>query len=164
MTCEGFKENHGHNISPKNVLIHIGTRDSQKSHGVINKQYGNLYAKAIETWPQAKIYIMPIIKRKDVNTEAIDQANLALAEECTKFENITLLNKFNPQDDTFHDKVHLNNKKGLPAIVKHLKFSMKMYPKEQTFRNCLTKGTAPSRGAPHNATQAFPLSRKSCHI
>ena len=42
--------------------------------------------------------------------------------------NNTLINKFEPSDDMFFDNVHMNNKKGLPEIVKHLKTAMKMYP------------------------------------
>ena len=53
LTCKGFIENHGKNIAPKNILIHIGTRDLQNRHGVNNDEYQSLYMKATATWLKA---------------------------------------------------------------------------------------------------------------
>ena len=156
LTCEGFIENHGPNFLPQNVLIHIGTRDLQNKHGVKNDEYQNLYVKATETWPQAKIYVMPIIRRKDITIEEIDKANSVIAQECENFESITLLDKFSPTNDMFYDQVHLNNQKGLPAMVKHLKHGMKMYTKEQTMHNRQTRNPYPRQGGQYNGSQRNP--------
>lgn len=71
---------------------------------------------------------MPIIRRKDISNEIIDAANEIIISECAKFEAITLIKKFVPSEDMLFDNVHLNNKKGLPEIVKHLKTALNMYP------------------------------------
>jgi len=127
-TCCSFIQKNGEQLNPKNVLIHIGTRDLQ-NHGEVNsEEFENLFTTAEQMWPSAKIFIMPIIRRKDMANESIEAANEIIATECAKFETITLINKFEPSDDMFYDNVHLNNKKGLPEIVKHLKTAMKMYP------------------------------------
>ena len=42
------------------------------------------------------------------------------------FENVKNLK---PSEDMFFDNMHLNNKRGLPEIVKHLKTALNMYPK-----------------------------------
>ena len=110
------------------MLIHIGTRDLQTQGAVKNEDFNNLLSTTIKLWPDAKIFILPIIRRKDMANETILTANDIIQSECDKHETITLINKFEPSDDMFFDSVHMNNKKGLPEIVKHLKTAMKMYP------------------------------------
>lgn len=63
-----------------------------------------------------------------MSNEIIDVANEIIISECEKFEAITLIKKFVPSEDMLFDNVHLNNKKGLPEIVKHLKTALNMYP------------------------------------
>jgi hypothetical protein len=80
------------------------------------------------TWPNAKIFFLPIIRRKDISYDKVEHANSIIASECNKYAEISLIQNFEPSDDMFHDFVHINNRKGLPAVVRHLKNAMNMYP------------------------------------
>ena len=126
--CSNFILKNGEHINPKNVLIHIGTRDLQ-SHGVVSdEEFKNLFEASENMWPNAKNCILPIIRRKDMSNKIMDAANEIIISECVKFEAITLTKKFVPSEDMFFDNVHPNNKRGLPEIVKHLKTALNMYP------------------------------------
>lgn len=132
MTCEGFIENNGMKMNPKNVFIHVGARDLQNTHGVQAEDFNKLFEIASKTWPEANIFSLPIIRRKDMSNEKIRTANTIIAKECAKFGNIILLDKFEPKNDMFYDQVHLNSQKGLPAIVKYLKTVMNLYPANES--------------------------------
>ncbi|CAG2194614.1 unnamed protein product [Mytilus edulis] len=125
-TCSTFIEKNGKNIKPQHVLISIGTRDLQ-NNAVKNKEFENLFHTTTQIWPNAKIFVLPIIRRKDMPDARVHDANEILATECLKFQKITLIKKFEPTDEMFYDQVHLNSKQGLPEIVKHLKTAMNMY-------------------------------------
>lgn len=127
-TCANFVKNHGSKIVPKNILINIGTRDLRNPNGVEREVFLDLCETLTNMWPNTKIYFLPIIRRKDIPYDQVKQANSIIAYECRKFPNITLINNFEPTDDMFHDQAHLNNKKGLPAVVRHLKNALNMYP------------------------------------
>lgn len=97
-TCSNFILKNGKHINPKNVLIHIGTRDLQ-NHGVVSdEEFKNLFEASEKMWPNTTFFILPIIRRKD---EIIDAANEIIISECEKFEAITLIKKFEPSEDMF---------------------------------------------------------------
>jgi hypothetical protein len=88
-TCSNFILKNGEHINPKNVLIHIATRDLQ-NHGVVSdEEFNNLFEASEKMWPKANIFILPIIRRKDMSNEIIDAANEIIFSECEKFQAIT---------------------------------------------------------------------------
>lgn len=127
-TCTSYVKKNGLKTEPKNILINIGTRDLQNTNGVKNEDFVDLCETLTKTWPNAKIFFLPIIRRKDISYDKVKHANSIIASECNKYSKISLIENFEPSDDMFHDLVHLNNRKGLPAVVRHLKNAMNMYP------------------------------------
>ncbi|CAG2241549.1 unnamed protein product [Mytilus edulis] len=125
-TCTSFIEKNGTTINAKNILIHIGTRDLQ-SEGVKEEEFGNLLEIASKTWNSSKIFILPIVKRKDIPNEDVNEANKILQSACNFFPHVCLIDPFEPSEDMFYDDVHLNNNRGLPNMVKHLKMAMNIY-------------------------------------
>jgi hypothetical protein len=100
-TCSNFILKNGEHINPKNVLIHIGTRDLQ-NHGVVSdEEFNNLFEASEQMWPNSKKCILPIIRRKDMSNEIIDAANEIIISDCEKFEAISLIKKFVPSEDMF---------------------------------------------------------------
>ena len=124
-TCTNFIQNNAQKFKPKNVLINIGTRDLQNA-GVNHEDFSDLFHAATDSWKNSKIYVLPIINRKDRSEEEISSANNTIRQVCESYP-VNLLEKFAASDDMFHDEVHLNFQKGLPALVKHLKETLGIY-------------------------------------
>ena len=127
-TCSTFIKKFGSDFQPSNVLIHIGTRDLQGSTPDIHENdFTSLFELMSNTWPEAMIYFLPLIRRKDIPFEHINNANLTIKEAAGKTSSkVKIIDRFNPTDEMFYDDVHLNNTKGLPALVKHLKSALNM--------------------------------------
>ncbi|CAC5397838.1 unnamed protein product [Mytilus coruscus] len=125
-TCTSFIEKNGTTINAKNILIYIGTKDLQ-SEGVKEEEFGNLLEIASKTWNDSKIFILPIVKRKDIPNEVVNEANKIRKSACNFFPHVCLIDPFEPSEDMFYDDVHLNNNRGLPNMVKHLKMAMNIY-------------------------------------
>jgi hypothetical protein len=53
-TCSNFILKNGEHIDPKNVLIHIGTRDLQNYGVVSHEEFNNLFEASEKIWPNAK--------------------------------------------------------------------------------------------------------------
>jgi hypothetical protein len=51
---EGFILKNGEHINPKNVLIHIATRDLQNYGVVSDEEFNNLFEASEKIWPNAK--------------------------------------------------------------------------------------------------------------
>lgn len=122
-TCLEYMETTGHKIpSPKRVLLHIGARDLHEN-GVKEQEYKELFNCITKSWPDSDIYVLPILKRKDVPNSEIELANRRILE-ASKGYNLTVLRSFNPSEDMYFDNAHLNTHKGIPAIVRFLKSAM----------------------------------------
>lgn len=126
-TCTSYEKKNGLKTEPKYILINIGTRDLQNTNEVNNEDFVDLCEILTKTWPNAKIFCLPIIRRKDIY-DKVEHANSIIASECNKYAKISLIENFEPSDDMFHDLVHINNRKWLPAVVRHLKNAMNIYP------------------------------------
>jgi hypothetical protein len=103
-----------------------------QNHGVMSdEEFKNLFEAREKMWPNTKNVILPIIRRRDMSNEIIDAAKEIFISECENVEAITLIKKCVPSEDMFFDNVHLNNKRGLPEIVKRLKTALNMYPRNR---------------------------------
>ena len=67
------------------------------------------------------------MRRKDIDIVNVLEANNKIQSASESFPTVNMLDCFDPTDDMYYDNVHLNNLKGLPALVKHLKSSMNMF-------------------------------------
>jgi hypothetical protein len=112
-------ENNYHKYNPKKVLIHIGTRDLPNS--IKKENFVDLLSLCSKSWKNSQIHILPVIYRKDFGNEIIDKANAEIYLACKQFPEVQIIDEFVPTDNMYYDKVHLNMKVGLPAVVKHLK-------------------------------------------
>lgn len=119
-TCAEFITAKGRLFDPKHVIIHIGSRDLQNK-GVNLKDFCNLFKVATETWPNAHINVLPLMRRKDINFNKIRNANSTIANAASRFTNISVMECFHPTDDMFYDVVHMNNHTGLPALTEHVR-------------------------------------------
>lgn len=72
----------------------------------------------------------------------MDQANAAIYAACRQYSKFTVADPFQPTEDMYHDDVHLNFRKGLPAIVKHLKFALNIARDNGNGRRQSTLGSA----------------------
>lgn len=72
----------------------------------------------------------------------MDQANAAIYAACRQYPKVTVADPFQPTEDMYHDDVHLNFRKGLPAIVKHLKFALNIARDNGNGRRQSTPGSA----------------------
>ncbi|CAC5404145.1 unnamed protein product [Mytilus coruscus] len=122
-TCTSFVKKNGQRFEPKNILIHIGTRDLQ-GEGVKEDEFPQLFDQCTKTWNNSSIYVLPIISRKDIHDDIVNQANNTIELVCDLYPSIHKIEPFEPSYDMFHDDVYLNYGKGLPAIVKHLKIAL----------------------------------------
>ena len=121
--CSNFIEKHGSQFHPKNVIVHVGTRDLQND-GVNETDFVNLIKVCRERWSDSITYISLITGRKDLSHECVSQANQTIRLACEKARaqgaHVSIIDQFIPREDMFHDDIHLNNR-GLAAMVKHLK-------------------------------------------
>jgi hypothetical protein len=125
-TCTNFIEKYGSQFHPKNVIVHVGTRDLQND-GVSEADFVNLINACRERWSDSITYISLITGRKDLSHDCVSQANQTIRLACEKARaqgaRLSIIDQFRPRDDMFHDDIHLNNR-GLAAMVKHLKLSV----------------------------------------
>ena len=68
-----------------------------------------------ESWPKTEIYVLPILKRKDIPNSVVEDANKLITNASKGFKNITVLRSFNPTNEMYSDKAHLNTYIGIPA-------------------------------------------------
>ncbi|CAC5378291.1 unnamed protein product [Mytilus coruscus] len=122
-TCTSFVLKNGQRFEPKNILIHIGTRDLQ-GEGVHEDEFSQLLDQCTKTWNNSSIYVLPIISRKDIHDDIVNEAYNTIELICDLYPSIHKNERFEPSYDMFHDDVQLNYGKGLPAIVKHLKIAL----------------------------------------
>lgn len=115
--CSNFDEKYCHKFNPKTVLIHVGTRDIHNSN-VKSEEFSDLRKLCTTVWSYSKIYLIPIIYRKDINALKVDQANAAIYAACRQYSDVIVADPFQPTEDMHHDYIHLKFRKGLPAIVK----------------------------------------------
>lgn len=139
--CSNFVEKYYHKFNPKSVLIHVGTRDLHNNN-VKSEEFSDLLKLCTTVWTHSKIYLLPIIYRKDINASKVDQANAAIYAACRQYSKVTVADPFQPTEDMYHDDVHLNFRKGLPAIVKHLKFALNIARDNGNGRRQSTLGSA----------------------
>ena len=125
-TCTSFINKNGDKYIPKQVLLHIGARDMQTPQGIQENDFLEMIETCISVLKDAKINVLPILYRKDFDHSTVDDANEIIAKVCRKYPQVTLIEKFHSTEDMFHDDVHLNFRKGLPAIVRHLKAALKI--------------------------------------
>ncbi|CAC5377056.1 unnamed protein product [Mytilus coruscus] len=118
-TCTSFVKKNGQQFEPKNILIHIGTRDLQ-GEGVHEDGFSQLLDQCTKTLNNSSIYVLPIISRKDIHDDIVNEANNTIELVCNLYPSIHKIERFDQGYDMFHDDVHLNYGKGIPAIVKHL--------------------------------------------
>lgn len=125
-TCSNFVEKYGSQFYPKNVIIHVGTRELQNG-GVKETNFVDLIKVCRESWRDANIYISLITERKDLPNDCVSRANQSIRLACEKAQNlgihVSIIEQFKPSEDMFHDDIHLNNK-GVAAIVKHIKLAV----------------------------------------
>ena len=158
-TCTAFVKKIGPKFTPKRVLVHVGARDIQSS-GVKENEFSDLFETVTKMWPDAEIFVMHVLNRKDVDDETINEANDKISRAASKFDSVSLLNSFYPSDDMFFDHVHLNFSKGLPAIVRYIKEAMgiKKYNSDQNRPNRDRR-----RNRPHNRINEFARNNDSVH-
>lgn len=107
------------------MLLHIGTRDLQQD-GVKESEFVELLDTCIKVWKNTKVFVSLITERKDKSVQSIDEANRVIMSVCSNYSHVTVIDKFKPTDEMFYDQVHLNNKFGLPAMIRHLKSAMNL--------------------------------------
>ncbi|CAC5396342.1 unnamed protein product [Mytilus coruscus] len=78
----------------------------------------------IRIWPKSEIYVLPILKRKDIPYDQVQKANRTILSVSQGFKTIRTLDPFVPADNMYFDNVHLNTTKGIPSLVKFLKKSL----------------------------------------
>ena len=72
---------------------------------------------------QKYIIILPIIERKDIATDITDEANQCIKSAC-ELQKVTLLRSFTTESNVYYDEVHLNDKVGIPRLIRHIKSGM----------------------------------------
>lgn len=120
----------------KQVLLSIGARDL-RGDGIKESEFRELFDLMSKSWNDTNIFILPILKRKDILHSEVEEANRAILNASKGYQNITVLCSFNATIDMYWDEVHLNKHKEIPAIVKFLKISMSIVPagqKQNSFR------------------------------
>lgn len=152
--CTKFIKDDGCKIKPKNILLNIGTRDLAKPQGINNTIVMELCETIASTWTEAKIFVLPIIRRMDIQYDTIKRANYVIETACSKLK-FTMLEEFKPTDNMFYDKVHLNNI-GLPAVVKHLKNTMKIYGNPGNYVRGIDQVQNSYKGKTGHAVSHFP--------
>ena len=115
-------EKYGPIFIPKNVLLHIGTRDTE-NNGIKDHEFTDLLETCVKIWPHAKIYISLIMERQDEFGARVPDANRVILSVCELFPELVVVDQFHPEDDMFYNEIDLNNM-GLGAMVKHLKTAM----------------------------------------
>lgn len=146
-TCASFILNNGTKFAPRRVLVHIGTRDLQQSD-VNADNFRELFTLLTTTWPESEIYLLPILKRKDIQDNVVREANNTIQTVGDEFSKVKILDIFEPLNDMFHDNVHLSDHKGLPAVVKHLKVGMKISLYDQTKSDSRKQNRSPQQALP----------------
>ena len=122
-TCTQFINNNGENFRPKRVLIHIGTRDI-RNDGVNKNEFKLMFESVLKSWPSSDVYILPLLYRKDTENFVIDEANDRIISVAHDYPTLNILKGFILTDDMFYDYVHLNDSRGIPAIINFLKRQM----------------------------------------
>ena len=119
-----FITQQGVHYKPKKVLIHIGTRDLP--HNTLTEElYNRMVETAVKTWDTAEIYILPILERKDLTQNIVNEANHVIKVVCDR-HNVTLMNHFKVEPNMYYDQVHLNDRIGLPRLIQHIKIGMNL--------------------------------------
>lgn len=69
--------------------------------------------------------VLPVIERKDLSANITDRANLGIKAACEQHK-INILEPFKTVPSMYYDNVHLNDKSGLPSLIKHIKNGMNL--------------------------------------
>jgi FtsZ-binding cell division protein ZapB len=158
-TCTDFIKKYGTAFNPKNVILHVGTRDLQKNV-MDSTEFTTLVETCNSTWSNAVIYISPIMTRRDMPDECVNEANQQI-KSATEQCGVKIIDQFMPTESMFHDDVHLNNA-GLASMVRHLKTALglsKAAPRTPTRVNHQTsvikrKNTQPPPTVPNSQMQS----------
>ncbi|VDI45756.1 Hypothetical predicted protein [Mytilus galloprovincialis] len=128
-SCIEYVQEAGYKLNPKKVLVNIGGRDL-RGDGVKEDKFKELFSEITRTWPKSQIYVLPILKRKDIPYDKVQMANQTILSASQGFKTIRTLDPFVPADNMYFDHVHLNTTKGIPSLVKFLK---KEFPQSPRF-------------------------------
>lgn len=119
-----YIEKYGKSIKPKKVIIHIGTRDLPNDKFDQNV-FTQMIGAAVNVWSEAKIFVLPLIQRKDIPHRIVNYVNGLINTACETHK-VKVLEPFEPDSDMYYDQIHLNDKAGLPALIRHIKQGMSL--------------------------------------
>jgi hypothetical protein len=164
--CSSFVENHSHKFNPKSVLILIGTRDLTNNN-VKKEDYVHLLELCTTLWKHSKVSLLPILYSKDIENPMVDHANAEIYAASRLFSSVSMIDPFHPSDDMYHDSVHLNFRKGLPAVVKHLTSALHITRERENKQHQFTQNSVgttakyntpnrPMKIRPHGNDRPFP--------
>ena len=94
--------------------------------GDIGESFKQLFRKLSVAWPKSEIYVLPILNKKDIDSNTVTNFNNVELAIGVAFPHIHILESFEMKDFMYHDGVHLSDKRGLPPLVKHIKSEMKI--------------------------------------
>ncbi|CAC5393199.1 unnamed protein product [Mytilus coruscus] len=105
-------------------------------------------------WPKSEIYVIPILKRKDIPYDQVQKANRTILSVRQGFKTIRTLDPFVPADNMYFDNVHLNTTKGIPSLVKFWKKGMNITP-SKTNSSEPYKSTTRHMDQPNQTTRRY---------
>ena len=152
-SCIEYVQEAGYKLNPKKVLVNIGGRDL-RGDGVKEDKFKELFSEITRTWPKSQIYVLPILKRKDIPYDKVQMANQTILSASQGFKTIRTLDPFVPADNMYFDHVHLNTTKGIPSLVKFLKKGMNITP-SITNSSQPYKSTTRQRDQPNQTTRRY---------
>lgn len=115
-TCASFVEKNNYN--PKTILVHFWSGDLPNS--VKKEDFTDLLEICYKSLESAEIHLFPIIYWKDYNNNVVEKFWKLL----NIFPKYKWLMNFSLVISCFFDQVYINMKRGLPAIVKHLRITL----------------------------------------
>ena len=80
---------------------------------------------AVNVWSEAKIFVLPLIQRKDIPHRIVNYVNGLINTACETHK-VKVLEPFEPDSDMYYDQIHLNDKAGLPALIRRIKHGMSL--------------------------------------
>ena len=87
--------------------------------------FAEMVQSAVSAWKEAEFFILPIMRRRDVSEETVNSSNHIINAVCSTYK-VVALKPFVPETNMYYDNVHLNDKVGLPTLIRHIKIGMNL--------------------------------------
>ena len=78
-----------------------------------------MVAAAVDVWKDAQIFILPLIRGKNLPHKIVNNANDLINTARAQYK-VTVLKPFEPELNMYYDGVHLNDKVGLLELIRHV--------------------------------------------